>query len=74
MLALYDDYTILIHKNVRDHSPANGLIIYQNRLIFLLENEKCKGTRAVGHRYALSLGHFRSKTDTIANKDLHSFG
>ncbi|MBI9056989.1 MAG: HNH endonuclease [Labilibaculum sp.] len=40
MLAITDDYTILIHKNVRDYSPSNGLIEFQNRPIFLPENEK----------------------------------
>lgn len=40
MLAISDDYTILIHKNVRDYSPSNGLIEYQNRSIFLPEDEK----------------------------------
>ncbi|MDE5418462.1 HNH endonuclease [Labilibaculum sp. DW002] len=39
MLAISDDYTILIHKNVRDYSPSNGLVDYQNRSIFLPGNE-----------------------------------
>jgi len=40
MMAVSDGYTILIHNNVRDYSPGNGLIGYQNRLIYLPEYEK----------------------------------
>ena len=40
MLAIFDDYTILIHKNVRDHSSGQGLMNYQGQAIILPNDEK----------------------------------
>ena len=40
MLAISDDYTILIHKNVRDHSSGQGLANYQGQSIILPYDEK----------------------------------
>lgn len=40
MLAISDDYTILIHKNVRDYSPVNGLSQFQHKEIYLPEDEQ----------------------------------
>lgn len=40
MVAISDDYTILIHKNVRDYSPVNGLVQYQNKEIYLPKDEQ----------------------------------
>ena len=39
MLAISDDYTILIHPNVRDHSPNNKLMSYQDTSIYLPKDE-----------------------------------
>jgi len=39
MLAISDDYKILIHKNVKDYSPVNGLSQFQNEEIYLPQNE-----------------------------------
>ncbi|RUT72936.1 HNH endonuclease [Ancylomarina longa] len=40
MLAISDDYTILIHKNVRDYSSGQGLMNYQGQSIILPNDEK----------------------------------
>lgn len=39
LIAISDDYKVLVHKNVRDRSPNNGFLDYQNQQIFLPENE-----------------------------------
>jgi putative restriction endonuclease len=40
MLAISDNYTILVHKNVRDYSQGQGLTHYRNQSIILPHEEK----------------------------------
>lgn len=56
MLAISDDYTILIHKNVRDYSPVNGLSQFQHKEIYLPKDEQFYPSlsRLQEHRFRFS--------------------